>query len=70
MLSKIFDLFTQVSSVEASAHAGLGIGLALVKHLVELHDRTVQARSHGVGEGSTFTVRLPVASPPTVASAT
>lgn len=61
MLSRIFDLFTQVSAADASARSGLGIGLALVKELVELHGGTVQARSNGVGHGSNFTVRLPVA---------
>jgi len=63
MLSRIFDLFTQVSDVDASARSGLGIGLALVKDLVELHGGTVQARSNGVGHGSNFTVRIPIAEP-------
>jgi len=64
MLSRIFDLFTQVSAVDASARSGLGIGLALVKDLVELHGGTVQASSNGVGQGSNFTVRIPAATLP------
>jgi PAS domain S-box-containing protein len=59
-LPKIFDLFSQVDrSIERSA-GGLGIGLALVKGLVEMHGGTVEAASPGLGRGSTFTVRLPV----------
>jgi PAS domain S-box-containing protein len=60
-LSSIFDLFSQVDrSIERST-GGLGIGLALVKGLVEMHGGTVSAESDGVGKGSTFTVRLPAA---------
>jgi PAS domain S-box-containing protein len=59
-LSSIFDMFSQVDrSIERST-GGLGIGLALVKGLVEMHGGTVAAESAGVGKGSTFTVRLPV----------
>lgn len=61
-LPKIFDMFSQVDrSVERSA-GGLGIGLALVKGLVEMHGGTVTAESIE-GQGSTFTVRLPIAEP-------
>src|SRR5204863_8940032 len=42
------------------AHGGLGVGLAIVRHLVELHHGTVSARSAGPGQGATFTVRLPL----------
>jgi signal transduction histidine kinase len=63
MLSRIFDLFTQVQAASTPAQSGLGIGLALVKDLVELHGGSVQARSDGPGEGSVFTVRLPLAAP-------
>lgn len=60
-LPTIFDMFSQVDrSIERST-GGLGIGLALVKGLVEMHGGTVQAVSPGEGQGSTFTVRLPVA---------
>jgi PAS domain S-box-containing protein len=59
-LPHIFDMFSQVDrSLERSA-GGLGIGLALVKGLVEMHDGTVTAESGGQGKGSTFTVTLPV----------
>ena len=59
-LPRIFDMFSQVDrSIERSA-GGLGIGLALVKGLVEMHGGTVEAASPGEGRGSTFTVRLPV----------
>ncbi|HEV2855287.1 MAG TPA: PAS domain S-box protein [Thermoanaerobaculia bacterium] len=59
-LPSIFDMFSQVDrSIERST-GGLGIGLALVKGLVEMHGGTVEAASPGQGKGSTFTVRLPV----------
>jgi signal transduction histidine kinase len=61
MLDRIFDAFVQVDSSTHRAQGGLGIGLALVKALVDLHGGTVQARSEGIGKGSEFTVRLPVA---------
>jgi PAS domain S-box-containing protein len=72
-LPNIFDLFSQVDrSIERST-GGLGIGLALVKGLVEMHGGTVEAASPGQGKGSTFTVRLPVledrAEPPPAAPA-
>ena len=58
-LRSIFDMFSQVDrSIERST-GGLGIGLALVKGLVEMHGGTVTAESDGAGKGSTFTVRLP-----------
>jgi PAS domain S-box-containing protein len=59
MLPRIFDLFTQVDPARDQTQAGLGIGLTLVKNLVELHGGSVQARSDGVGKGSEFTIRLP-----------
>jgi CheY-like chemotaxis protein len=59
-LRSIFDMFSQVDrSIERST-GGLGIGLALVKGLVEMHGGSVTAESPGLGQGSTFTVRLPV----------
>ncbi len=64
MLNKIFDLFTQVNSSQEQTHGGLGIGLALVKHLVELHKGSIQVISEGLDKGSTFTVYLPLADAP------
>lgn len=61
MLPKVFDIFTQVERSIENAHGGLGIGLALVRKLVQMHDGTVEAESPGEGQGSTFTVRLPLA---------
>ncbi len=55
----VFDLFSQVDRSIERATGGLGIGLALVKGLVEMHGGTVTAESEGPGKGSTFTVRLP-----------
>jgi signal transduction histidine kinase len=59
MLSRIFDLFTQADSSLDRSKGGLGIGLTLVRSLVELHGGTVSASSAGRGEGSVFLVRLP-----------
>jgi signal transduction histidine kinase/CheY-like chemotaxis protein len=61
MLPRVFDLFTQLPATARRAHGGLGIGLTLVKQLVEMHGGTVQAQSAGPGKGSEFTVRLPLA---------
>jgi CheY-like chemotaxis protein/two-component sensor histidine kinase len=58
MLERIFDMFTQVERPQPSPHDGLGVGLTLVKRLVELHGGTVSAESGGPGTGSCFTVRL------------
>ncbi|HTU68000.1 MAG TPA: ATP-binding protein [Steroidobacteraceae bacterium] len=57
----IFEMFSQVDSVAGRSEGGLGIGLALVKGIVELHGGSVEARSGGLGRGSEFTVRLPMA---------
>lgn len=59
MLSDIFDMFRQVDGTLKRSHGGLGIGLTLVKQLVELHGGTVEARSEGPGMGSEFIVTLP-----------
>ncbi len=59
-LPRIFDMFSQVERTLERNSGGLGIGLALVKGLVEMHRGTVTAESGGQGQGSTFTVRLPV----------
>jgi PAS domain S-box-containing protein len=55
----VFDRFRQADSTSAREHGGLGLGLAIVRHLVEMHGGTVQADSAGEGLGATFTVRLP-----------
>ncbi|OUM01992.1 hybrid sensor histidine kinase/response regulator [Variovorax sp. JS1663] len=60
MLKSIFDMFVQVSGTAKEAQGGLGIGLTLVRSLVELHGGTVEAASEGMGRGATFTVRLPL----------
>ena len=61
MLDSIFDMFTQVGSSLERSRGGLGLGLTLVKKLVELHGGTITAASNGLGQGSQFTVTLPVA---------
>jgi signal transduction histidine kinase len=60
LLPKIFELFTQVHAKSERAQGGLGIGLALVRRLTEMHGGTVMADSDGPGRGARFTVRLPV----------
>ena len=60
VLPKVFDLFTQADRSLDRSQGGLGIGLALVQRLVELHRGTVMAHSTGLGRGAEFTVRLPV----------
>jgi len=60
LVAKIFDLFSQVHHKSESAHGGLGIGLALVRRLVEMHGGVVTASSEGIGKGTELTVRLPV----------
>jgi signal transduction histidine kinase len=59
MLDQIFDMYTQVTRPGSSAGEGLGIGLGVVKELVEMHGGRVEVRSDGVGRGSEFLVRLP-----------
>ena len=60
LLPRVFDLFVQGDRSLERTGGGLGIGLTLVRHLVQLHGGTVEAGSEGPGRGSTFTVRLPV----------
>jgi CheY-like chemotaxis protein len=59
MLPKIFELFTQERGSEARSQGGLGIGLNVVRSLIELHSGAVSAHSDGLGKGSEFVVRLP-----------
>jgi len=61
MLERVFEMFAQVDQTLDRSHGGLGIGLTLVKTLVALHGGTVEAQSAGTGQGSTFTVALPLA---------
>jgi CheY-like chemotaxis protein len=58
-LPHVFDRFKQADGSRARAHGGLGLGLAIVRHLVELHGGTIRASSAGVGRGASFTVTLP-----------
>ncbi len=60
-VANVFDMFSQVRSHQGRTADGLGIGLALVKRIVELHGGIVNAHSPGVAQGSKFTVRLPIA---------
>ena len=59
-LPHVFERFRQGAGATTRRHTGLGLGLAIARHLVELHGGTVQAVSPGVGQGATFIVRLPV----------
>ena len=67
LLPHVFDLFTQADRSLDRSQGGLGIGLTLVRQLVELHGGRVEARSDGPGQGSEFIVRLPAAAPPDTA---
>ena len=62
-VSGIFEMFSQIDGIEGRSEGGLGIGLALVKGIAELHGGTVEARSAGLGKGSEFIVRLPLSAP-------
>ncbi len=59
-LPYVFDRFRQAESTITRSHGGLGLGLSIVRHLVELHGGSVAVHSEGEGKGATFTVRLPV----------
>ena len=60
-LPHVFDRFRQQDAATTRAHGGLGLGLSIVRHLVELHGGSVEASSEGPGQGATFTVTVPVA---------
>ena len=59
-LPYVFDRFRQADSTTTRQHGGLGLGLAIARHLVEIHGGTIDAESGGDGRGATFTIRLPV----------
>jgi CheY-like chemotaxis protein len=61
LLGRVFELFTQVDATPERAQGGLGIGLTLVRSLVEMHGGSVQVRSEGPGRGAEFSVLLPLA---------
>jgi CheY-like chemotaxis protein len=63
-LPYVFDRFRQAAGAATRAHSGLGLGLAIVRHLVEAHGGTVRATSGGRGQGATFFVRLPLPAVP------
>jgi CheY-like chemotaxis protein len=60
LLTQIFEMFTQAASATERHHGGLGIGLALARRLVEMHGGDIAADSGGLGQGSTFTITMPV----------
>jgi PAS domain S-box-containing protein len=62
-LPHVFERFRQADATATRAHGGLGLGLAIVRHLVELHGGTVAASSAGVDQGATFTIQLPLSLP-------
>jgi len=63
-LPALFEMFNQEPDLLAREHGGLGIGLSIVRSIVEMHGGTVAARSAGMGQGSEFTIRLPLAFSP------
>ena len=63
-LPEMFELFAQGDRTLARSEGGLGIGLTIVKKLVEVHGGSITAKSEGTNKGSEFTVRLPAATPP------
>ncbi len=68
-LPRMFEMFSRGDRDSARTQGGLGIGLALSRRLAEMHGGTLDARSEGLGKGSAFTVRLPLAAPPETAEA-
>ncbi len=60
----LFERFRQAESGTTRLHGGLGLGLAIARHIVEMHGGTIEAESSGSGKGATFSVKLPVARVP------
>jgi signal transduction histidine kinase len=69
-LPHIFERFSQASDGTAVSRSGLGLGLAIVRHIVELHDGTIRAESDGEGAGARFMVRLPAEPEPSIPAST
>src|SRR5262249_46474383 len=69
MLPRVFDIFMQLDASQRRSQGGLGIGLTLVRNLVQLHQGSVTAFSDGPGKGSWFVVRLPLAEGPSADAA-
>lgn len=69
-LPRVFDMFTQLDASRERSHDGLGIGLTLVRTLVDLHGGSISAHSEGLGKGSEFVVRLPISGADDTASVT
>jgi signal transduction histidine kinase len=67
-LPHVFERFRQADSTTTRSHSGVGLGLAIVRHLVELHGGTISAASEGEGKGATFTVTFPAREPEGVAA--
>lgn len=65
---RLFTMFTQLAHTKARAQGGLGLGLALVRNLMEMHGGTARVSSPGVGQGSTFSIELPRAEAPMLAA--
>jgi two-component system CheB/CheR fusion protein len=70
MLPRVFDLFAQGEAASERAHGGLGIGLALARRLIEMHGGTITAQSDGPGQGSVFTITIPMCDAPARPSTT
>jgi two-component system CheB/CheR fusion protein len=64
VLPRLFELFSQANEGEEKGEGGMGVGLVLVRELVELHGGTVQAKSAGLGKGAEFSFRLPISAEP------
>jgi signal transduction histidine kinase len=61
LLSSVFDMFAQGADAASGSQQGLGVGLALARALVEMHEGRIEAHSEGAGKGAEFVVRLPAA---------